>query len=178
MWFEDAEDVDPFGNSEDDEDMNYFNRTRKIVGFHPVRKSFQSGAVFEVTPLATRGGNFVILDLHAKFNQLSKPEKNEEPTTIFVHDDERKSEVKLDHADFVTCRLNTTLRCPKDQVVLAGSMTLDPNSDQEHPNIYVFVKTMVHTITEDKSDWVPDDAKKLGQKKAAARKKPEADKKK
>ena len=178
MWFEDAEDVDPFGNSEDDEDMNYFNRTRKIVGFHPVRKSFQSGAVFEVTPLATRGGNFVILDLHAKFNQLSKPEKNEEPTTIFVHDDERKSEVKLDHADFVTCRLNTTLRCPKDQVVLAGSMTLDPNSDQEHPNIYVFVKTMVHTITEDKSDWVPDDAKKLDQKKAAARKKPEADKKK
>jgi len=53
--------------------------------------------------------------------------------------------------------LNTTLRCPKEQVVLAGSMTLDPNSDQEHPNIYVFVKTMVHTITEDKSDWVPED---------------------
>ena len=177
MWFEDAEDVSPFGDgSEDDDDMNYFNRTRKIVGFHPIRKSFQSGAVFEVTPLATRGGNFVILDLHAKFNQLSKPEKNEEQPTIFVQDDKLKSEVKLDHADFLTCRLNTTLRCPKEQVVLAGSMTLDPNSDNEQPNIYVFVKTMVHTITEDKSDWVPEDAKE--KEKATSRQKPKSKEKK
>ena len=71
-----------------------------------------------------------------------------------------RDRVKLDHADFLTCRLSTTLRCPREQVVLAGSMTLDPNSDQEHPNIYVFVKTLVHTITEDKSDWVPENATK------------------
>ena len=157
MWFEDPEDVQPFGDdSDDDEDMDYFNRTRKVVGFHPVRQSFQNGAVIQLTPLATRGGNFVILDLHAKFNELSKPAEGEEQPSVFVVDDKEKAEVKLDHVDFVTCRLNTTLRCPTEQVVLAGSMTFDPNSDEEHPNIYVFVKTFVHTITEDKSDWTPD----------------------
>ena len=159
MWFEGMEDIEPFGSDPSDDDMDYFNRTKEIVGFEPVRKSFQSGAVFQVTPLATRGGNFVILDLHAKLNQLSKPEEGEEQPTVFVDDDKQRTEVKLDHADFVTCRLSTTLRCPKEQVVLAGSMTLDPNSDQENPNIYVFVKTSVHTITEDKSDWVPANAK-------------------
>lgn len=157
MWFEDPDDVQPFGDdSDDDEDMDYFNRTRKVVGFHPVRQSFQNGAVIQLTPLATRGGNFVILDLHAKFNELSKPAEGEEQPSVFVVDDKEKAEVKLDHVDFVTCRLNTTLRCPTEQVVLAGSMTFDPNSDEEHPNIYVFVKTFVHTITEDKSDWTPD----------------------
>lgn len=160
MWFEDPEDVSPFGeDSDDDEDMDYFNRTRKIVGFHPVRQSFQNGAVIQLTPLATRGGNFVILDLHAKFNELSKPAEGAEQPSAFVVDDKEKSEVKLDHVDFVTCRLNTTLRCPTEEVVLAGSMTFDPNSDEEHPNIYVFVKTFVHTITEDKSDWTPDNRK-------------------
>ena len=158
MWFEDMGDVEPFGSDGSDDDMDLFNRTRQIVGFHPIRQSFQSGAVIQVTPLATRGGNFVILDLHAKLNQLSEPKEGDQRPTVFVTEDEQTAEVKLDHADFLTCRLSTTLRCPKEQVVLAGSMTLDPNSDQEHPNIYVFVKTLVHTITEDKSDWVPDSA--------------------
>lgn len=162
MWFEDIEDVAPFG---DDDSMDYFNRTRTIVGFQPVRQSFQSGAVIQVTPLATRGGNFVILDLHAKLNQLSKPEEGDEQPTVFVDDGKQRAEVKLDHADFMTCRLSTTLRCPKERVVLAGSMTLDPNSDQEHPNIYVFVKTTVHTITEDKSDWAPTNANNHSQEK-------------
>ena len=158
MWFEDMGDVEPFGSDGSDDDMDLFNRTRQIVGFHPIRQSFQSGAVIQVTPLATRGGNFVILDLHAKLNQLSEPKEGDQRPTVFITEDEQTAEVKLDHADFLTCRLSTTLRCPKEQVVLAGSMTLDPNSDQEHPNIYVFVKTLVHTITEDKSDWVPDSA--------------------
>lgn len=162
MWFENLEDVEPFGNRNgEDDDMDYFNRSRKIVGFRPLRQSFHNGAAVQVTPLATRGGNFVILDLHAKVNELAKPEEDAEQRSIFVlgekGDDNGKVEIKLDHVDYVSCRLNTTVRCPKGEVVLAGSMTYDPNSDQEHPNIYLFVKTSVHTITEDKSDWARDD---------------------
>ncbi len=172
MWFENVGDVEPFGNSEDDDDMDLFNRTRKITGFHPIRQSFQSGAVIQVTPLATRGGNFVILDLQARFNQLSEPGEGAQRPTVFVTEDKQRAEVKLDHADFVTCRLNTTLRCPKEQVVLAGSMTLDPNSEMENPNIYLFVKTSVHTITEDKSDWVPENSRDQGATKKEVDEKP------
>ena len=158
MWFENVEDVNPFGDDDDssDEDMDYFNRTKKIVGFHPIQQSFHNGAAIQVTPLATRGGNFVILDLHAKINELVDQEKGKEKPTVFVLGEKEKSEVKLDHTDYVSCRMNTTLRCPKEQIVLAGSMTFDPGSDAEHPNIYLFVKTSVHTISEDKSDWAPD----------------------
>ena len=56
-------------------------------------------------------------------------------------------------------QIGTTVRCPKEQVVLAGSMTYDVNADSDQPDLYLFVKVAVHTITEDKSDW--DANKKL-----------------
>jgi hypothetical protein len=159
MWFDYADEVSPYGDeSEDDEDMNWFNRTRNVVGFKPVRQSFHDGAAIQVTPLATRGGNFVILDLHAKVNELIKPSPDSRKPTVFVDlGEKQRAEVELDHADYISYRLNTTLRCPKDQVVLAGGMTYDPNAEDEHPNLYLFVKTSVHTITEDKSDWSKED---------------------
>ena len=157
----DGEDDDgnPFGDGQrknrkkSSGDLYHF-RNKEIVGFSPIRKTFHNGTAIQVTPLATRGGNFVIVDLHAKINELMKPVEGSEERSIFVrHGESGKTEVKLDSTDFVAGRLNTTLRCPKGQVVLAGEMTLDPNSEREHPNVYLFVKTSVHTITEDKSDW-------------------------
>jgi hypothetical protein len=155
MWFENADEVEPFGDrDENDEDLNLFNRTRKVVGFKPVRQTFHNGAAIQITPLATRGGNFVILDLHAKVNELIEHEIDAKKPTIFVQ--------LGDNADYVSYRLSTTVRCPKNEVVLAGGMTYDPNADEEFPNLYLFVKTSVHTITEDKSDWSrnSDQAKK------------------
>ena len=158
-WFENIDDMEPFGGSMDeDEDLDYFNRTRKIVGFRPVRQSFHNGAAIQVTPLATRGGNFVILDVHAKANELTS-EKEKKPS-VFVHINEtEKAEVELDHGNYVSYRLNTTVRCPKEQIVLAGGMTYDPSANEEHPNLYLFVKASVHTITEDESDWVDTSVK-------------------
>lgn len=158
MWFEEMDDVDPFPSEEDDEDMDYFTRTRKVVGFKPIRQSFHDGAVIQVTPLATRGGNFVILDLHAKVNELVEADPGEKKPSIFVKfGDNEQAEVELDHANYVSYRLSTTVRCPKEQVVLAGSMTYDPNEKgDEQPILYLFVKTSVHTITEDESDWTEE----------------------
>ena len=156
MWFENPDDVNPFGddNDQSDEDMNLFNRTRSVVGFKPIRQTFHDGAAIQVTPLATRGGNFVILDLHAKVNELLAAEEGAKKPTIFVgFGENEKAEVELDHADYISYRLNTTVRCPKDHVVLAGGMTYDPNAKQDVPNLYLFVKTSIHTIEEDKSDW-------------------------
>jgi len=61
-------------------------------------------------------------------------------------------EIALDNLDFAACRFNSTLRCPKDKVVLGGSMTFDPSETEESPEIYLFVKASVHTIEEDQSD--------------------------
>lgn len=153
-WFENMEDMEPFNDSEDDEDLDYFNRTREVVGFKPLRRSFHDGAALQVTPLATRGGNYVILDLHARLNKLLAQDADQASPKIFVQPEGSAAiEVPLDQGDFLACRLSTTLRCPRDQVVLAGSMTSDPNATAENPDIYLFFKTSVHTITEDESDW-------------------------
>ena len=156
---------DPFNeglDDEDDEDLNYYSRSKHIVGFSPVRQSFHHGAAIQVTPLATRGGNFVVLDLHAKVNELvEEPQIDKEggesaksKQSIFVHlPNGEKAEVELDNGEYISYRLNTTVRCPKEQVVLAGSMTYDASAEGDQPDLYLFVKVSVHTINEDKSDW-------------------------
>lgn len=125
-----------------------------VVGFKPVRFPFHSGAAIQVTPLATRGGNFVILDMHAKVNELMEDE-TAQPQAVFayINNSEVKAEVKIDSAEYIAYRMSTTVRCPKDQVVLAGGMTYDTTSDSDQPNLFLFVKVSVHTIDEDKSDW-------------------------
>ncbi len=180
MWFEHPDDVEPFGENgdQDDGDMNLFNRTRTVVGFKPVRQTFHDGAAIQITPLATRGGNFVILDLQAKVNELLTADEEAKKPTIFVrYGENEKAEVELDHADYVSYRLSTTVRCPKDQVVLAGGMTYDPNAEQEVPNLYLFVKTSIHTIEEDKSDWSKAGSEKPPAKKESSSKKPTSTKK-
>ncbi|MFT5299763.1 MAG: hypothetical protein ACI814_000536 [Mariniblastus sp.] len=159
MWFEKTKNALPFraGNVDNRDEANMVSQSRQIVGFKPVRISFHNGAAIQATPLATRGGNFVIVDLHAKVNELIEPDPEAKKPSIFVQlNNGETAEVQLDHADFVSYRLNTTLRCPKNQVVLAGGMTFNPIADEELPNLYLFVKTSVHTITEDKSDWTND----------------------
>jgi len=138
----------------DEESLPYnlglLGRKKRIVGFRPVNTFFHDGAVIQLTPLATRGGNFVILDLQAKLNELVGGEGGEK---ISVAKDEGETSIELDDMDYQSCRFSSTLRCPKGQVVLAGSMTSDPSAESETPEILVFVRVSVHTIEEDQSDW-------------------------
>lgn len=123
-----------------------------IVGFKPTRFPVHDGAAIQVTPLATRGGNFVVVDLHAKVNEFLDVEDEKKSSIFSQTSNGEKVEVKLDSADYIAHRMSTTLRCPKEQIVLAGGMTYD-QVDSEQPNLYLFVKATVHTINEDKSDW-------------------------
>lgn len=132
------------------ENYGFLGQQKKIIGFRPLRARFHSGAAVQLTPLATRGGNFVILDLQAKLNELVP---NDRRVKIAVDQGEKETSIELDNTDYQTCRFSSTLRCPKDQVVLAGSMTSKPGEDGETSEILIFVRTLVHTIAEDQSDW-------------------------
>lgn len=132
------------------ENYGFLGQQKKIIGFRPLRARFHSGAAVQLTPLATRGGNFVILDLQAKLNELVP---NDRRVKIAVDQGEKETSIELDNTDYQTCRFSSTLRCPKDQVVLAGSMTFKPGEDGETSEILIFVRTLVHTIAEDQSDW-------------------------
>jgi hypothetical protein len=138
----------------DEIDFDDYTRTRQIVGFKPIRRSFHDGFAVQMTPMATRGGNFVILDLKAKVNEFLKPAADADRPTVFVeHSKADRIEIQLDSAEYMAYRLNSTIRCPKDKIVLVGGMTHGGNVKSDQPELYVFVKTMVHTIQEDESDW-------------------------
>ena len=132
------------------ENFGFLGQKKRIVGFRPVNTFFHNGAAVQVTPLATRGGNFVILDLQAKLNELVQGDRGEQ---ISVEKEGGETTIKLDDIDYLSCQFSSTLRCPKNQVVLAGSMTSNPSAETETPEILVFVRVSVHTIKEDKSDW-------------------------
>ena len=151
----DLDDLADFDLDPDDKDsfagnLGHLGRQKRIVGFRPVNQFFHDGAAIQVTPLATRGGNFVILDMQAKLNKLVRGERGER---IAVEHEDKKAEIELDDIDYLACRFSSTLRCPKDQIVLAGSMTADPAANGETPEILIFVRVSVHTIEEDQSDW-------------------------
>ncbi len=163
---------DPFGEPDDDEPaisgLALIKRKREVVGFRPIDTLFHEGAAIQVTPLATRGGNYVILDLQAKINELVKDKPGDK---IFVEGSKKRIEVQLDNTDYLSCRFNSTLRCPDDQVLLAGSMSWDPTGEHENPEIYLFVRASIHTIEEDLSDWKKTtvvDPEKADLKKAAS----------
>ena len=101
------------------ENYGFLGQQKKIIGFRPLRARFHSGAAVQLTPLATRGGNFVILDLQAKLNELVP---NDRRVKLTVDQGEKETSIELDNTDYQTCRFSSTLRCPKDQVVLAGSL--------------------------------------------------------
>lgn len=126
---------------------------RSVTGLFPVRNSFQEGAAIQVSPLATRGGNFVILDLHTRVNERFAPDQESKPAEVVARTkDGYEVAVKLDDANYVSYRLSTTIRCPKNEVILAGGMTYDAKQASDEPNLYLFVRARIHTIEEDQSD--------------------------
>ncbi len=148
-------DVEPyystFLNAETDDEST------AIVGLRPIRHQLHHGASIQVTPLATRGGNFVVLDLHTQVNELIGNEEVESKTAAVVGRTEvNQMKVELDRGEYNAYRMSSTLRCPKERVVLAGGMTYDETVDAKQSNLYLFVKVNVHTIQEDKSDFTDD----------------------
>ena len=127
---------------------------RTVTGWSPVTTSIQEGVAIQVSPLATRGGNFVVLDLHTRVVELSDVAEAPKLTVSNLVKAQQSVSVDLDRrGDCLPFRLITTLRCPKDAVILAGGMThASPTAGEDEPNLYVFVKTRIHTIEEDQSD--------------------------
>lgn len=135
---------------QDDDGDRKMRVEKTVVGMHPVRNSFQQGAALQISPLCTRGGNFVILDLQTRVNELLEQDDESTPTRVVGRSKSGDEiSVPLDHGDYVSYRLSTTIRCPKDEVILAGGMTYDSSSEAEQTNLYFFVRSGIHTIEED-----------------------------
>ena len=138
---------------EDEDEMTWERVEKSVVGLQPIRRPLQLGAALQVSPLATRGGNFVILDLHTRVNELIAGVGEEvAPKIVARSTDGESMELSLDTAEYVSYRLSTTIRCPKNEVILAGGMTYDSTIDEEQPNLYLFIRSSIHEIEPDRNE--------------------------
>jgi hypothetical protein len=124
------------------------NIEQSVAGLMPVRGKFQEGAALQISPLATRGGKFLILDIHTRVNEYTESDEGESDKAVAHGNSGEEFSVALNKRPYVSYRLSTTVRCPNNDVVLAGGMTYD--SPRQRQNLYLFVKSNIHTIEEDK----------------------------
>ena len=135
----------------DNDEDSWVRVENSVVGLSPVRAMFQRGAAIQVSPLATRGGNFVILDLHTRVNETVESDAAVARVVAKSKSGEAL-ELELDPASYVSFRLSTTIRCPKDEVVLAGGLTYDSVAGGENPNLYLFIRATIHEIEPDENE--------------------------
>ena len=134
--------------------------TATIAGLIPERRFLFTGAVAELTPLATRGGNFTIIDLKTAITELLPPVVDAKPLESTVRTlDGQTLTVALDDCDVSCYRMSTTLRCPTSQIVLAGGMTGTTDRAESQLELFVFVRATTHAIQEDTSDRQLEKAK-------------------
>ncbi len=134
--------------------------TATVAGLIPERRYLFTGAIAELTPLATRGGNFAIIDLKTAVTELLPPTADAKPLEASVRTlDGQTLTVALDDCDVSCYRMSTTLRCPTSQIVLAGGMTGTTDRAESQLELFVFVRATTHAIQEDASDRQPEKVK-------------------
>ena len=134
--------------------------TATVAGLIPERRYLFTGAIAELTPLATRGGNFAIIDLKTAVTELLPPTADAKPLESSVRTlDGQTLTVALDDCDVSCYRMSTTLRCPTSQIVLAGGMTGTTDRAESQLELFVFVRATTHAIHEDASDRQPEKVK-------------------
>ncbi len=134
--------------------------TATVAGLIPERRFLFTGAIAELTPLATRGGNFAIIDLKTAVTELLPPTADAKPLESSVRTlDGQTLTVALDDCDVSCYRMSTTLRCPTSQIVLAGGMTGTTDRAESQLELFVFVRATTHAIQEDASDRQPEKVK-------------------
>lgn len=125
----------------------------QVVGITPQRKSFFAGTVSQVTPLATRGGNYVILDVHSRLQRLSPTDQSRPNETVTVQQADGKiASIQLDPVGIGSWSLSATVRCPKNRVVLVGSATSESSPEGEPQNMLLFARTSIHQVQEDDAE--------------------------
>jgi hypothetical protein len=112
----------------------------EAASYQPMVRTLSEGAVAQVRPLVSRSGNFIVLDVHSRVNEV-------EVADAPPYDGLKP---KLDQVTLMTHRLATSLRAPAGVATLVGGMThTSLHSELEETfNLYLFVRATSEEIEE------------------------------
>jgi hypothetical protein len=120
------------------------------VGYSPETAVIHTGATLQITGMATRRAEFVVLDLHSRVCTATRLDETNEnrvvPTPAAATTD------ALDRYQISLQRLSTTTRVPVDRTMLVGGMSFDEQPAPGSPSLYLFVRTSVQELRDDRED--------------------------
>jgi hypothetical protein len=119
------------------------------ITHHLELKQIQLGSTLQVTGAVTRGGNYVVLDLHNRINELD-PQGSESITGDIPVNDPRAIAAALDRPAYETFQLSTTTRCPNNEITLIGGLA-GPDPDSANACLYLFIRPTVHEVILDEN---------------------------
>ena len=137
-------------------------KAQQTVVYRPTMTFVQEGAALQITPLATKSAQHVVLDVHSRVARLEKPAARQRR----VDAEGRGARVvkpeeivdAIDRPKITTHRLSTTLRIPVNRIVLVGGMTFQSEPAAGEPNLYLFARASVQELRDDPP---PADARRL-----------------
>jgi hypothetical protein len=126
-------------------------RGEPSVGYQPLVGILQEGAALQVTPMATTGGKFVVLDVHSRVVLLpdQAAEKRETGMAPQVFSPIQSVAAAIDRPQFAVQHLETTLRVPVDRRMLIGGMTFQIPGRPSEQSLYLFVKLAMQELRDD-----------------------------
>lgn len=127
------------------------------AGYQPTVAVLQEGPALQMTPLASRSGKYVVLDIHSRVNLMAEEPAAKAGAGLQPEAQPLQVVAALDRPRLVVHRLSTTLRVPVDRVALVGGMTLDEGNGPSG-TLYLFVKTSIQELYEDNQPADPADA--------------------
>lgn len=115
------------------------------VAYEPLVTAVHNGAVLQVTPLATRNGKYVVLDIHSRVNLVDKNSAPPRAEAVPAGDPRQVAQA-IERPSLQSQRISTTLRVPVQQVTLVGGMTFGA---AENRNLYLFVQGSIQELRDD-----------------------------
>ena len=128
--------------------------TVSILTFDVERTQIQLGSTLQLTAAVTRGGNYVVLDVHNRINELvnggvvAKENLSSIPDAATTTDPAEVVNL-LDRPNYSTYELSTTVRCPRDEIVLVGGAESIGEKSDNGSHLFMFVKTSVYNVVLD-----------------------------
>ena len=119
---------------------------QQAVGYDPVMKVAENGAMLEVTPAVQTDGKAAWVDLYSTVSDWGKPVKvnvefqtsgTTQPTAV-------RGEAVLDRPNMTLQSIRTSMRVPIGKAVIVGGMTVEPGLQSPNgPQMLLIVEVFV-----------------------------------
>ena len=112
------------------------------IGYQPLMQAPHLGVFAQFTPLATKGEEGILLDVHSSITRWNP----EQETVAIGRGESGGSEIEIDRVSATAQQFATSLRLPLNQPVLVGGVSVDAELKEELPDDVVGLYLIIEVL--------------------------------